>query len=271
MSCAHKIGSMHEIYHKSMIYAHSLKNSQKLSYYEICSYMKYNHIMSLRTHARIFNWTEGLPKLFFYCFCSLPTLQFHENSSKHPKKITLLFFIKNIFLNPGWPSYCIRRYLNTQRCTWPPENLIFQVVTEMLPTESKSQRQIGPYIIALLQNYSFLCVLSIKNISLLFLVFLYKCYIHIKYLYTQKFKFSQQRKISGQYHVILWEKWTKSSRDKKEVFSCNLPMNCWKLCNARETIKCVYCKLWISTLKKVNLKDFFSVICFKHWFTTSGK
>ena len=87
-------------------------------------------------------------------------LQFHENSSKHPKKITLLFFIKNIFLNPGWPSYCIRRYLNTQRCTWPPENLIFQVVTEMLPTESKSQRQIGPYIIALLQNYSFLCVLS---------------------------------------------------------------------------------------------------------------
>ena len=94
-------------------------------------------------------------------------------------------------------------------------------------------------------------------------MFLYKCYIHIKYLYTQKFKFSQQRKISGQYHVILWEKWIKSSRDKKEVFSCNLPMNCWKLCNARETIKCVYCKLWISTLKKVNLKDFFSVICFK--------
>ena len=57
----------------------------------------------------------------------------------------------------------------------------------------------------------------LKNISLLFLVFLYKCYIHIKYLYTQKFKFSQQRKISGQYHIILWEKWTKSSRDKKEV------------------------------------------------------
>ena len=90
----------------------------------------------------------------------LDKLQFHENSSKHPKKITLLFFIKNIFLNPGWPSYCIRRYLNTQRCTWPPENLIFQVVTEMLPTESKSQRQIGPYIIALLQNYSFLCCSS---------------------------------------------------------------------------------------------------------------
>ena len=106
----------------------------------------------------------------------------------------------------------------------------------MLPTESKSQRQIGPYIIALLQNYSFLCVLSFENISLLFLVFLYKCYIHIKYLYTQKFKFSQQRKIYGQYHIILWEKWTKSSRDKKEVFSCNLPMNCWKLCNARDTI-----------------------------------
>ena len=81
-------------------------------------------------------------------------MQFHENSSKHPKKITLLFFIKNIFLNPGWPSYCIRRYLNTQRCTWPPENLIFQVVTEMLPTESKSQRQIGPYIIQVLQQSS---------------------------------------------------------------------------------------------------------------------
>ena len=57
-----------------MIYAHSLKNSQKLSYYEICSYMKYNHIMSLRTHARIFNWTEGLPKLLFSCLpCSLRT------------------------------------------------------------------------------------------------------------------------------------------------------------------------------------------------------
>ena len=185
MSYAHNKGSMHEIYHKSMIYAHSLKNSQKLSYYEICSYMKYNHIMSLRTHARIFNWTEGLPQLLFSCLpCSLPTLQFHENSSKHPKKITLLFFIKNIFLNPGWPSYCIRRYLNTQRCTWPPENLIFQVVTEMLPTESKSQRQIGPYIIALLQNYSFLCVLSFeKHFSPFFgvliqMLYSYKVFVH---------------------------------------------------------------------------------------------
>ena len=46
MSYGHKKGSMHDIYHKSMIYAHSLKNSHKLSYYEICSYMKYNHIMS---------------------------------------------------------------------------------------------------------------------------------------------------------------------------------------------------------------------------------
>ena len=111
-------------------------------------------------------------------------LQFHENSSKHPKKITLLFFIKNIFLNPGWPSYCIRRYLNTQRCTWPPENLIFQVVTEMLPTESKSQRQIGPYIIALLQNYSFLCVLSFeKHFSPFFgvliqMLYSYKVFVH---------------------------------------------------------------------------------------------
>ena len=114
----------------------------------------------------------------------LVMLQFNENSSKHPKKITLLFFIKNIFLNPGWPSYCIRRYLNTQRCTWPPENLIFQVVTEMLPTESKSQRQIGPYIIALLQNYSFLCVLSFeKHFSRFFgvliqMLYSYKVFVH---------------------------------------------------------------------------------------------
>ena len=121
-------------------------------------------------------------------------LQFHENSSKHPKKITLLFFIKNIFLNPGWPSYCIRRYLNTQRCTWPPENLIFQVVTEMLPTESKSQRQIGPYIIALLQNYSFLCVLSFeKHFSPFFgvliqMLYSYKVFVHteIQVLPTKK-------------------------------------------------------------------------------------
>ena len=122
--------------------------------------------------------------VFLYSTFGKCTLQFYENSSKHPKKITLLFFIKNSFLNPGWPSYCIRRYLNTQRCTWPPENLIFQVVTEMLPTESKSQRQIGPYIIALLQNYSFLRVLSFeKHFSPFFgvliqMLYSYKVFVH---------------------------------------------------------------------------------------------
>ena len=57
------------------------------------------------------------------------TLQFYENSSKHPKKITLLFYINNVIFDTGWTLYCIRSYLNAQRCTEPPENLIFQVVT----------------------------------------------------------------------------------------------------------------------------------------------
>ena len=56
-------------------------------------------------------------------------LQFYENSSKHPKKITLLFYINNVIFDTGWTLYCIRSYLNAQRCTEPPENLIFQVVT----------------------------------------------------------------------------------------------------------------------------------------------
>ena len=54
----------------------------------------------------------------------------------------------------------------------------------MLPTESKSQRQIGPYIIALLQNYSFLCVRSFeKHFSPFFgvliqMLYSYKVFVH---------------------------------------------------------------------------------------------
>ena len=35
-------------------------------------------------------------------------LQFYENSSKHPKKVPLLFYINNVIFDTGWTLYCIR-------------------------------------------------------------------------------------------------------------------------------------------------------------------
>ena len=113
------------------------------------------HMLASSTEQRDYQNSFFLVCPAHYLRCSST-----KTAQNTPKKSPCCFSSKIFFLNPGWPSYCIRRYLNTQRCTWPPENLIFQVVTEMLPTESKSQRQIGPYIIALLQNYSFLCCSS---------------------------------------------------------------------------------------------------------------
>ena len=54
-------------------------------------------------------------------------LRFHENSSIHPKNFTSLFLVDNGILYSIWPSYYMKSYLNAQRCTWPPENLISQV------------------------------------------------------------------------------------------------------------------------------------------------
>ena len=64
--------------------------------------------------------------LFYQSVLDIFKWQFHENSSNHPKKITSLFLIEICFLGTSWPSYHIRSYLNAQRCTWPPENVIFR-------------------------------------------------------------------------------------------------------------------------------------------------
>ena len=44
-----------------------------------------------------------------------------------PRISPSLFLVENGFLYSIWPSYHMKSYLNTQRCTWPPENLISQV------------------------------------------------------------------------------------------------------------------------------------------------
>ena len=50
-------------------------------------------------------------------------LRFHENRSNHPQNNTSFFLIKKVCFNTRWPSCHVRSYLNTQRCTWTPENL----------------------------------------------------------------------------------------------------------------------------------------------------
>ena len=67
-----KKGSMYEIYHKSMIYAHSLKNSQKLSYYEICSYeiQSYYELVYTCSHLQL---NRGITKTPFFLFALLTT------------------------------------------------------------------------------------------------------------------------------------------------------------------------------------------------------
>ena len=57
----------------------------------------------------------------FICWGSTKTAQIT------PRISPPCFWVKIVFWYSIWPSYHMKSYLNTQRCTWPPENLISQV------------------------------------------------------------------------------------------------------------------------------------------------
>ena len=96
----------------------------------------------------------------------------------------------------------------------------------------------------------------------------------IKYLYTQKFKSSPNKEKFVHNITLFSEKNEQKVHKTKRYQLYQLYICPWTAENyamQEKQSNCVYCKLWIWTQKQVNLIGSYPVICFKHWFTTSGK